>query len=142
MSSFFAWIKIIFPTDSYGNICGRGTLEDRPVLLFFDITKCLNLAVLATGCITPQACVKKCPEETFSGQALALDGHNDKAKEGMRDFCYAMTDKDWNSKTAKQLIKEGYCPAWVLPSQPYLGRCMPLGVASNATQNNTSSRYD
>jgi hypothetical protein len=45
---------VIYPTDSRGEICGRGELHDRPLLLFFDLTKCLNPAVLAIGCKTPQ----------------------------------------------------------------------------------------
>jgi choline transporter-like protein 2/4/5 len=46
--------KVIYPTDSKGRICGNGTLVDRPYLLFFDLTRCLNPAVLALGCQTRQ----------------------------------------------------------------------------------------
>ena len=46
--------RVIYPTDSQGRICGVGDLQDRPNLLFFDLTKCLNLGVLAHGCVTPQ----------------------------------------------------------------------------------------
>ena len=53
---------MIYPTNSKGQICGRGNLTDRPFLLFFDLTRCLNPAVLALGCPTPQVCVEKCPE--------------------------------------------------------------------------------
>ena len=39
-------------------------MKDRPKLLFFDITECLNLAVITLGCPTPQICVKECPKKT------------------------------------------------------------------------------
>ena len=59
--------KVVYPTDtnvndpspyfpnnflSQGNICGRGALEDRKNLLMFDLTQCLNPAILVTGCQT------------------------------------------------------------------------------------------
>ena len=36
--------KVLHPTDSKGNVCGRGELEDKPYLMFFDLTKCLNVS--------------------------------------------------------------------------------------------------
>ena len=32
--------KIIYPTNSFGEICGKGAKKDRPVLLFFDVIQC------------------------------------------------------------------------------------------------------
>ena len=45
---------LYFPNNflSQGNICGRGALEDRQNLLMFDLTQCLNPAILVTGCQT------------------------------------------------------------------------------------------
>ena len=81
--------QLIHPTDSTGQICGNGTLKDRPYLLFFDLTKCLNPAVLTLGCPTQQVCVKECPKETlFTADKL-------------KDFCSPDTSK---------------CPQWVLKS--------------------------
>ena len=92
------------------------------------------MAVIATGCPTPQACVKECPTNVFSGLALAKDGQETEAKEGMRPHCFDLPEDQWNQKSAQQLIEEGLCPAWVLPSRPYLGRCLPLGEAGNSTE--------
>ena len=39
--------KLMYPTDSFGNICGRGELADKPHLMFFDLTKCLSLTSIA-----------------------------------------------------------------------------------------------
>ena len=82
--------KLIHPTDSAGQICGYGDLKDRPVLLFFDLTKCLNPAVLTLGCLTHQVCIKECPKENLFGS------------EKLKDFC----SPDDASK----------CPQWVLKS--------------------------
>ena len=61
-------------------------------------------------------------------------GKDEEAKEQMQKYCFNISEEQWNAKTAEGLIKEGYCPAWVLPSRPYLGRCLPLGLATNATE--------
>ena len=45
--------KLMYPTNSFGQICGQGELADKPFLLFFDLTKCISLSAL-TGCPTPQ----------------------------------------------------------------------------------------
>ena len=48
--------KLMYPTNSFGQICGQGELADKPFLLFFDLTKCISLSAL-TGCPTPQVCL-------------------------------------------------------------------------------------
>ena len=45
--------KLMYPTNSFGQICGQGQQADKPYLLFFDLTKCISLSAL-TGCPTPQ----------------------------------------------------------------------------------------
>ena len=45
--------KLMYPTNSFGQICGQGDHADKPFLLFFDLTKCISLSAL-TGCPTPQ----------------------------------------------------------------------------------------
>jgi hypothetical protein len=50
-------ISLVYPSDSNGEICGRGDLEDRPYLFFFDITKCLRPSSVALGCPTKQVIV-------------------------------------------------------------------------------------
>jgi len=120
--------KVIYPTDSQGRICGgHPDLLTKPYLIFFDLTRCLNPGVLAHGCPTPQVCVEKCPTISFSGLYEAEQGRGEEvAKAGMKSFCAPMSDKDWQSKSVATLIEEGLCPAWVLPSQAILGRCIPL----------------
>ncbi len=135
--------QVIYPTDSRGRICGNGDLVDRPYLLFFDLTKCLNPAVLALGCQTPQVCVHKCPSEKYSGYAEANLGLPDAVvKERMRPYCEVISEHRWEAMSALQLIKEGYCPTWVLPSKPVIGRCLPTlvedgGGGSSKGENST-----
>jgi len=129
--------RVIYPTDSQGRICGAGDLKDRPKLLFFDLTKCLNFGVMAHGCVTPQVCVKECPQKASSGYALAKKGQNALAKVTMRPYCSQMTDEEWDSKTAMNLINAKLCPTWVLPSTAILGRCLPLGNMAGKDKNET-----
>jgi len=63
--------KVIYPTDSQGNICGRGEMHDRKLLLLFDLTQCLNPGVLVEGCLTPQVCVNHCPDTNYSPRVAA-----------------------------------------------------------------------
>ena len=121
---------MLYPTDSRGDICGKGELQDRPFLLFFDLTRCLNPAVLSLGCPTPQTCVEKCPGTTTS---FSL-GANSKSQ--MRPYCFVSPDSEYESKSISELIKDGICPAFVLQSQPLLGRCLP-SFSNGGSDNDT-----
>ena len=46
--------QLIHPSNSEGEICGRGVHAKRPYLLFFDLTKCARLSSALSGCATPQ----------------------------------------------------------------------------------------
>ena len=48
----------------------RGSLSEKPYLLFHDPTKCLSLNSVF-GCPTPQVCVEECPKQTTSLFAYA-----------------------------------------------------------------------
>ncbi|KPM07390.1 hypothetical protein QR98_0058820 [Sarcoptes scabiei] len=60
--------QVIFPSDTYGNICGQGRLSHKPYLYFFNILKCATdiKGTIIDGCQTPQICVSQCPSVTFS----------------------------------------------------------------------------
>ncbi|OAF64815.1 hypothetical protein A3Q56_07463 [Intoshia linei] len=59
--------KLIYPTDSNGNICGTGNYASRPYLFYFSLLDCATVgpSVLVTGCPTPTVCIEKCPTITF-----------------------------------------------------------------------------
>ena len=46
--------QLIHPSNSEGEICGRGVHAKRPYLLFFDLTRCARLSSALSGCATPQ----------------------------------------------------------------------------------------
>ena len=116
---------MIYPTNSKGQICGRGDNANKPYLLFFDLTRCLNPAVLALGCRTTQVCVSQCPQEKYSGVLDLQYRSSEAVKETLKPFCANMTQSRWDRLTARQLIEDELCPAWLLPSTPILGRCLP-----------------
>lgn len=132
--------KVLYPTDSMGRICGHGDLDKRPYLMFFDLTRCLNPAVLSLGCPTPQVCVEECPTQPSSGYALQTGGQEALAKASMKPYCAPMDRDKWNSYSAKRLILDGLCPAWVLPSKPILGRCLPIALEYGTGTNSTKQR--
>ena len=119
---YFKFFQIIYPTDTRGNICGRGELKDRPYLLFFDLTRCLNPAVLVSGCPTEQVCVAKCPDKMYSGWAAYKSGlAQSNIKEVMRPTCVKMPNEEWDKLSVEQLFEDNICPAWVLPSTNVIG---------------------
>ncbi|KAB7504065.1 Choline transporter-like protein 2 [Armadillidium nasatum] len=70
--------RLINPTDSIGQVCGRDlAVRNKPYLFFFDLTRCASPKVPFTGCPTPQICVEHCPTENW----FYLPGSsNDKSK--------------------------------------------------------------
>ena len=61
--------QILLPTDTSGNICGEGNKIDEKYLMYFDVTKCRNMADFVTGnlqCPTYQMCTDQCPQEYWS----------------------------------------------------------------------------
>ena len=55
--------------------------------------------------------------------------------EMVEKFCFSSSEYEilpfrsssdnWTDLTANELVQKEICPAWVLPSEPFLGRCMP-----------------
>ena len=55
--------------------------------------------------------------------------------EMVEKFCFSSSEyeilpfrrssEDWTDLDANELVQKEICPAWVLPSEPFLGRCMP-----------------
>jgi len=145
--------KVIYPTDSQGNICGLGDLSDRRVLLMFDMTQCLNPAVLVEGCLTPQVCVERCPDESYSPLAAATAAENAKGfgslvgqlasqhlqteeqiKAQMSPYCKKKEFASLASThSVRDLVRDGVCPPWYLKSSEILGRCLPINIKTENT---------
>ena len=151
-----------------GNICGRGALQDRKNLLMFDLTQCLNPAILVTGCQTTsvsnmqtshdphyhspfQICVKDCPSATYSPLlASKTPGISEEViKDTMKPYCNVIDDVNYtglnvvNSSAfrrlrVQELIDKEVCPPWYLPSTALLGRCFPSFDTSAETRSSPS----
>jgi len=120
--------RVIYPTDSDGLVCGQGQMARREHLLLFDMTQCLNPAVLVQGCLTPKVCVEKCPEETYSPVFQARSGKNeDEIKKEMEPFC--KKGADLKTDSVRTLVDKGICPPWYLASSSLFGYCLPTSIA-------------
>ena len=132
--------QILYPTDSSGNICGRGEFAQRPMMLMFDISRCAGIARALEGCPTPSICVRQCPDMEWSYKEGKLSE--------VREFCYDMTDEEWESQTMEELVMMRLCPAYILPQRPFFDRCLPSlvqadgGNVSNSSQVQVSSVDD
>ncbi|CAG9815700.1 unnamed protein product [Phaedon cochleariae] len=102
---------LLVPKDSSGRRCGKDTsVKDKPYLLFFDLTKCLEPTVPFTGCHTPQVCVSSCPSEFY------LEKNGTVMHQHFEEYCI--------QQGAEPV--EPQCPEWLLPSQPLEKRCIPI----------------
>ena len=131
--------QLLYPSNSRGEICGRGNQAERPHLYFYDLSKCL--IGLGLGCSTPQVCVAECPDKAASlwAYASALEmglenwpgNFSHFAIDYQKQFCDAdITQEHWdqvkqNGTELKRLIDTRKCPSYMLPSKPLVGRCVP-----------------
>ncbi|KAL4647949.1 choline transporter-like protein 2 isoform X1 [Arapaima gigas] len=115
--------KVIYPTDSSGQFCGQaGTpLEKKPFLFYFNIMKCASpLVLLEFQCPTTQICVEKCPDR-FMTLKKVISSTND------RNYYerYCKEGADLSTMNLLQILKDGLCPAIIVPSKPFTHRCFP-----------------
>ncbi|XP_069561013.1 choline transporter-like protein 2 isoform X1 [Brachyistius frenatus] len=116
--------KVIYPTDSRGQFCGQaGTpLAKKPFLFYFNILKCASpLVLLEFQCPTTQLCVESCP-----GRHLTLV----KAKLGNTEdheyySKYCKDGVDFAKLSPPEILREGLCPAMLIPSKAFTRRCLP-----------------
>uniref|UniRef100_A0A8C5HUV4 Choline transporter-like protein n=1 Tax=Gouania willdenowi TaxID=441366 RepID=A0A8C5HUV4_GOUWI len=127
--------KVIYPTDSRGQFCGhKGTpLEGKPMLFYFNIMKCASpLVLLEFQCPTTQICVEKCPDRFMT----LITAH---AK--TTDFEYYKTFCQKGHVT--EILRDGLCPAMLMPSKPFAERCFPaLGLSGGVITVGNNSQFD
>lgn len=115
---------LIDPTDSQGDICGRGKHENRKFLYFFNLLECVKITSVFSGCPTPQVCVEKCPNRTFSVYTeLAQKKSDEELKKEL--ICKYEVDM---SKSVLELIKNEDCAWLYMESEHLVGRCIPFGA--------------
>eukprot|EP00095_Tigriopus_kingsejongensis_P007364 maker-scaffold1571_size35388-snap-gene-0.5 protein:Tk07364 transcript:maker-scaffold1571_size35388-snap-gene-0.5-mRNA-1 annotation:"4-hydroxybenzoate mitochondrial" len=122
--------KLVFPTNSRGEVCGVGRHQGKANVLYFDLLRCLTLASPVAGCPTPQICVPECPLDSFSVQLeMAKNVPESRIKLRLAPFCQREPrDED----TVEDLVREGVCPSYWVRSRPILGRCLPEILPSRA----------
>ncbi|XP_072240508.1 choline transporter-like protein 2 isoform X2 [Leuresthes tenuis] len=116
--------KVIYPTDSRGQFCGQvGThLEKKPLLFYFNILKCASpLVLLELQCPTTQICVKKCPHRYLTLLKAKLGSTED--HEYYKRYC--KEGFDFATMSVPEILKDGLCPAMLMPSLPFTHRCLP-----------------
>ena len=97
---------MVLPHDSEGRICGKTEgFTDKPYLFFFDLTRCISVTTVLTGCPTKQICVSECPQVNAYRKIPSQRNVIDK-------FC-----------DPADPIKS--CPDYLLSSGPVFGRCVP-----------------
>ncbi|KAM9770091.1 choline transporter-like protein 2 isoform 1-T1 [Menidia menidia] len=116
--------KVIYPTDSRGQFCGQaGTpLAKKPLLFYFNILKCASpLVLLEFQCPTTQLCVEKCPNKYLTLVKAKLGTKED--HEYYKRYCREGTD--FTALSPPEILKDGLCPAMLMPSKPFTRRCLP-----------------
>ncbi|KAM8842904.1 choline transporter-like protein 2 isoform 2-T2 [Synchiropus picturatus] len=116
--------KVIYPTDSRGQFCGQaGTpLEKKPLLFYFNIVKCASpLVLLELQCPTTQLCVETCPDRHLTLVKAKLGTKED--REYYQQYCKAGVD--FAKLSPPELLKDGLCPAMLMPSKAFTRRCLP-----------------
>ncbi|XP_068176829.1 choline transporter-like protein 2 isoform X2 [Antennarius striatus] len=115
--------KVIYPTDSRGQFCGQaGTpLEKKPLLFYFNILKCASpLVLLEFQCPTTQLCVESCPDRHLTLMKAKL---NMKDHDYYKQFC--KEGVDFAKLSPPELLRDGLCPAMLMPSKAFTRRCLP-----------------
>uniref|UniRef100_G3Q5Y8 Choline transporter-like protein 2 n=1 Tax=Gasterosteus aculeatus aculeatus TaxID=481459 RepID=G3Q5Y8_GASAC len=116
--------KVIYPTDSRGQFCGQaGTpLERKPLLFYFNILKCASpLVLLEFQCPTTQLCVESCPDRHLTLVKAKLGSKED--REYFQQYC--KDGVNFAKLSPPEILKDGLCPAMLMPSKAFTRRCLP-----------------
>ncbi|CAH1786106.1 unnamed protein product [Owenia fusiformis] len=126
--------KLLYPTDTAGNMCGYGDFAQKPNLVFFDLLVCarLNVGAVINGCPTPQVCVAECPRTYWTWypqyylESVTPSNLISTVIGGRSDMiCNYDVNPLTSSKSVMQLIEDDDCAAYYVESQPIVGRCVP-----------------
>ncbi|KAL6104752.1 uncharacterized protein ACO6RY_14407 [Pungitius sinensis] len=127
--------KVLYPTDSSGHFCGQKETSNvrKPILFYFNILKCANPAILINlQCPTTQMCVSKCPDRFATYTEMQLQHKLGKSYwEYYRQFCKPGFNNP--DKPVSQVLRDEDCPSMIVPSRPFLQRCLPDFITQNGT---------
>nr|XP_034302606.1 choline transporter-like protein 2 isoform X2 [Crassostrea gigas] len=123
--------KLLYPTDSSGNICGYDTgYTGKPYLVYFDMLQCAKTgtAVIITGCPTPQICVDTCPTTYWHylyQEALETAPSPTKNTADRATDMICKPGTDTSVGTIQNLVDTDACATYYVKSTPVVGRCIP-----------------
>ncbi|XP_018517487.1 choline transporter-like protein 5-A, partial [Lates calcarifer] len=127
--------KVLYPTDSYGQFCGqKGTSNaKKPILFYFNILKCTNPTILINlQCPTTQMCVSQCPDKFATYTEMQLQHKLNKSYwQYYKQFCKPGFNNP--DKPVSQVLRDEDCPSMIIPSRPFLQRCLPDFITLNGT---------
>uniref|UniRef100_A0A8C5B1S2 Choline transporter-like protein n=1 Tax=Gadus morhua TaxID=8049 RepID=A0A8C5B1S2_GADMO len=135
-----AWLhgdprKVLHATDSYGQFCGQDGTPNakKPILFYFNILKCANPSVLINlQCPTTQMCVSKCPDRFATYTDMQLQNALGSSYWNYyRQFCKPGFNNP--NKPVSQVLRDEDCPSMIIPSRPFLQRCLPDFIPLNGT---------
>ncbi|XP_047633012.1 choline transporter-like protein 2 isoform X5 [Phacochoerus africanus] len=93
--------------------------RNKSYLFYFNIVKCASpLVLLEFQCPTPQICVEKCPNRYLT----YLKAHGTQEFEYYKQFCVPGFKQN---KAVTEVLRDGDCPAVLIPSKPLVQRCFP-----------------
>lgn len=124
---------LLYPTDSQGNLCGRGDKATKPYLFFFDLLQCAKAgaSVVVQGCPTPQICVENCPDNYFEWYSLqALETKTKTRTNRTNMICKYDVTPISSQKSVYELVLDEDCAAYYLNSSSLAGRCVPTFITS------------
>ncbi|KAL4219650.1 hypothetical protein ACF0H5_022222 [Mactra antiquata] len=130
--------KLVYPTDSEGNMCGVGDYSGKPYLVYFDILQCtkVGVAAIALGCPTPSVCVAACPSTYWvylelqvlhsASTATASDYNKAICKSSVTDVHTTVSASASAGQEVKEtIVNTDLCAAYYVPSTGLVGRCIP-----------------
>ncbi|XP_071489163.1 choline transporter-like protein 2 isoform X2 [Diadema antillarum] len=139
-------LRLIYPTDSLGQMCGRdANVKNASYLFYFDLLDCFlnpTTTILNAGCPTPKICVSQCPTETFVPYTLFLTNETsflaDLVDQWDQFICmYDFNpEEEYNNPSSpyhgdvRKILEDQKCAAYYLPSENYADRCVPAFLVS------------
>uniref|UniRef100_A0A8C3LNW9 Choline transporter-like protein n=1 Tax=Chrysolophus pictus TaxID=9089 RepID=A0A8C3LNW9_CHRPC len=123
----FVLLKVIYPTDSYGQFCGQKDTfnENKTILFYFNILKCASPVVLINlQCPTTQLCVSKCPDR-FATYIDVQASYRYRPDQWNYFKQYCKPGFNNPRKSVAQVLRDEDCPSMIIPSRPFLKRCFP-----------------
>ncbi|KAI3375432.1 hypothetical protein L3Q82_021919, partial [Scortum barcoo] len=111
----------------------RISVGNKTILFYFNILKCTSPAILINlQCPTTQMCVSECPDKFATYTEMQLQ-HKFSSHywEYYKQFCKPGFNNP--DKPVSEVLRDEDCPSVIVPSRPFLQRCLPDFITLNGT---------